>query len=359
MEIKHIIGPILAVIVFFILVYPIRRLANKVALVDKPNHRKVHQNPIPLIGGITLFLSVCFTFLICIIFFDLQLQFVRDIFPASLILLILGVADDRFDIRAILKLAIQLLLAHIVYMQGIKIESFFGLFGIYEIAEWLKYLLTVFVIAGVMNAFNLMDGIDGLAGGMAILGFTAYAFLAYSINQYNFVFLFLIIIASLVSFLRFNLSKKKKIFMGDAGSLLLGFVLVVSAIKLIQLTQSTDNIQLIATGVIAVLIIPVFDSLRVYRKRLKSGKSPFSADKTHLHHLIIFTGLKHKNATLVIVLFMFIIISIGYISYEIIGINIAIIAMLFIFYLVTQLLQFNNSINFWKEKIKTIEFKDK
>jgi UDP-GlcNAc:undecaprenyl-phosphate GlcNAc-1-phosphate transferase len=143
--------------------------------------------------------------------------------------------------------------------------------------------------------------------------------------------------------------------MGDAGSLTLGFVLVVTGIKLLQTAQDTDRASLTTLGVVAVLLVPVFDALRVFRRRMKSGKSPFNADKTHLHHLVLSTGLKHKAASLSIVGLIAGVISVGYLCFQVKGLTLAIVAMLLLFFAITSALQFNDKINDWKSRIKRME----
>jgi UDP-GlcNAc:undecaprenyl-phosphate/decaprenyl-phosphate GlcNAc-1-phosphate transferase len=179
--------------------------------------------------------------------------------------------------------------------------------------------------------------------------------LAFFNSQYCLALVFLICIGALLAFLRFNLSQNQKIFMGDAGSLTLGFVLVVTGIWLLQTAQGTDRADLTALGVVAVLLVPVLDALRVFRKRMKSGKSPFSPDKTHLHHLVLSLGLKHKSASLGIIGLIVSVIAIGLLCFQVKGLTMAITAMLVMFFIITSVLQFNNKINDWKNRIKRME----
>lgn len=350
----HIIGPLAAILMTLLVIPVLRKIAFRINMVDKPNFRKVHTLPIPLIGGVGIFIATTLALGLTLPF-DLDILGFKNIYLAMCILLMMGVIDDFYELRATMKLAIQLVLAHFIFSQGIKIESLHGIFGIYELADWMQYGLTVVVIAGAVNAFNLMDGIDGLAAGLAIAGFAVFTFLAVLTSQFLLALVFLTYIGGLMGFLRFNLSKSQKVFMGDAGSLMMGFILVVSGIRLIQAAQSTANVSLVILGVVAVMLIPVFDALRVFRKRLKSGKSPFNPDKTHLHHLVLTTGLRHKASSLGIVGLMTGIILIGFISYQLFGLTIAFVSMLFLFSFVTSLLQFHNRLMSWKSKIKKME----
>ncbi len=354
MSLLHFISIISAFLMAFILTPVVSLIAKKINLIDQPNYRKIHAKPVPLVGGIIIFISTTITMGL-LIQFDVNLFSYLNVYFILFTLLIMGVIDDRFDLKASLKLLVQILLSHLIIMQGIKIESLYGLFGIYRISFEFQYVLTLIVISGVVNAFNLMDGIDGLAAGIALLGFIVFTFIAILTKQQTLSLIFCAYIGGLLAFLKYNFSKKNKIFMGDAGSLSIGFLLVVSGIYMIQNSQNTSNISFVAVGVISVLILPVFDALRVFRKRIKSSKSPFKADKTHLHHLVLETGLKHKASALGIVSIMFFLIIIGYISFKFINFSSAVVLMLLFLYVISMIFQFNNKINYWKKHIKSNE----
>jgi len=345
----------LASFLFMLLFIPIMRKASiAIGLVDKPNFRKVHVESIPLLGGVSIFIATTLALSLTLPFSQ-EVFVYKNTFIAVAILLIMGVIDDRYDLRASLKLGIQIILAHFVYSQGIMIESLHGILGIYQLEGWLQYVLTIIVVAGVVNAFNLMDGIDGLAAGLAILGFSVFAVLAFLTNQPTLALVFITYIGALIAFLRFNLSSNLKIFMGDAGSLIIGFIMAVSGIQLIQNAQDTVYIFQVSLGVIAILFVPVIDALRVFRRRIKSGKSPFSADRTHLHHLMLTIGLRHKMASLGIVFIVGALLTLGFIILHIKGITFALVSMLILFYIISSLLQFNNKINLWKARILAME----
>ncbi len=354
MNIFYIITPLAAFVFALVLTPAIRAVAIRINLVDKPNARKVHTNPVPLVGGIAVFLSALLALLLAMTQSDFLIEH-KTLLLGSFVLLVMGVIDDKIDLRASLKLVVQLLIAHFVYAQGIKIDSFFGVLGIYEIPEMAKYFLTIVVITGVVNAFNLMDGIDGLAAGLAITAFLAFAGLAFLTGMNGLAIIFIAFAGALIGFLRFNFSKSKKIFMGDAGSLALGFIIIVSAIMLLQASESTKYINLVIPGVIGILIVPVFDSLRVYRRRIKKGKSPFDADKTHFHHLVLQLGFKHKWATILIVFIVILIFIIGIISNSTLGITITLSTLLLLFIIFSSILQHNSNLSYWKTKLKEME----
>lgn len=350
----YLLIPILSLVLVLILVMPLRRFAIQVNLVDKPNFRKVHQNSVPLIGGILVIIASAMSLLISTefsnIFSDYSVMLI-----GSFIFLIVGVIDDKMEIRSLLKLIIQIAVAYFAFESGIKIESLYGVLGIYEIPLTIQYILTLLVIVGVMNAFNLMDGIDGLSSGLAIIGLSIFSIIAFKLGLSTLVMLFLSLIGGLLGFLRFNLSTKHKIFMGDAGSLVLGFIMVISGIIMIQSAQKTPDLSMTLATVIGVLALPVADSLRVYRKRIKTGYSPFRPDRTHFHHLVLLLGFKHKWASLFTIFISSCLIIISVLFGTFLNVTISIITIILIFIIVSKILFLNYQINDWKNKIKQLE----
>jgi UDP-GlcNAc:undecaprenyl-phosphate GlcNAc-1-phosphate transferase len=344
----------LALLLTLIFIPIIKKIAVKVNLVDKPNYRKVHTTPVPLVGGI----SIAFSAVLVILLSGNRLPFLMEYLPivtSGFVLLIVGVIDDKIDVSAKYKLAIQLLLSLIIAFSGIRISSLYGLFGIDEIAVWAQYILTIIVITGVVNAFNLMDGVDGLVGGLSVLGFTMFLLASVYFNDYYLGKISVIFLGAIVGFLRFNLSKKK-IFMGDSGSLFLGFLLVTLGIKFMEEQGSSQNGY--AYGfllLVSFFSIPVLDSLRVYLGRIKQGNSPFKADKSHLHHLLLTAGLTHKKVAVSVVAFSMILFFIGFglISYQ--STSIIILLMMIVFWGIVRFLLMVKSLQEWKETLKKLE----
>jgi UDP-GlcNAc:undecaprenyl-phosphate/decaprenyl-phosphate GlcNAc-1-phosphate transferase len=354
MDYLYFISFLASLLISMAMIFVFRMIAKKIGLVDKPNARKLHTDLIPLVGGIGVFLAVLAT--MCILKPTIfSVYNIRNMFFGASVMLVMGVLDDRFDLRAALKLTIQLLLAHFMYYHGISIDSLHGVFGIYEIPIYMQHILTLLVITGVVNAFNLMDGIDGLAAGLSIVSFIALAALSFYLGNMNLALVFTSFTGALLGFLWFNFSKKHKTFMGDAGSLVLGFILVSSSILLLKSANTPEQISIVFPCLLGIMLLPVFDSLRVYIRRLKSGKSPFKADRTHIHHLVLQLGLKHRRASLLIVLLVVLIVSIGVWTHSTLGITVTIIVLIRFFIAITNLLQLNSDINFWKVKIKELE----
>lgn len=345
---------VFSLVLALILLQLLRKIALKINLVDKPTARKIHTNPIPIIGGVAIVISSGLALMISPEFWNGIYEY-HVVIVGAIVLLVIGLIDDKINVRPILKLIVQIVLAHFVFHSGIHIDSMFGIFGIYELSFSVQYILTLVVIVGVINAFNLMDGIDGLAAGLSIIGFSVYTYLAILTGKVFLVVLFISIIGALIGFLKFNLSTKNKIFMGDAGSLTLGFILVVCGIILIQSAQDTSNVPTTLVMVIGVLGLPVTDSLRVYHGRMKLGYSPFKADRTHFHHLVLMFGIGHKRASFLITLFVVCIIFLNAILVTLFNITHTILYFLFLFILISTILEINREMNIWSKKIENIE----
>lgn len=349
---------ILSLVLTLVFIPIIRNIAIKANLVDKPNFRKVHFTAVPLTGGI----SIALAFIAVVIISNYRLSFLREylcIFASAFVLLIVGVIDDKKEVSAKYKLIIQLLLALTIALSGTRITSLFGLFGIYDIAVWQQYAITVLLITGVVNAFNLMDGIDGLIGMLSLLGFTIFFFTAVYFKDYNLALSSVIFIGAVIGFLRFNLSSVK-IFMGDSGSLFIGFVLITEAVNFLQKHESGKD-HFFSYSVLLLLLfflIPVLDSLRVYMGRTKKGKSPFSADKSHLHHLFLGIGFSHKKTTLMIgLLFTFLLFSVSAMN-SFLSLTMILLCSILIFTIIVRFLLMINNLNQWTARLKKLEDKE-
>jgi UDP-N-acetylmuramyl pentapeptide phosphotransferase/UDP-N-acetylglucosamine-1-phosphate transferase len=269
------------------------KLLQRLRLFDEPNSRKLHATPTPTMGGVIIFLAMAIT---CSLWFT----FSRDLFTVTfffslVVLLILGVLDDLHNISATNKLVIQLSIALLITFSGVRITSLNGLLGIYDLPIVAQYALTVVAITGVTNAFNLIDGIDGLAGGIGFLSLLMLGNFLTASDEPNFALLAYSLAGALIGFLYYNMNPAR-IFMGDTGSLVLGFVIAVLTVLLIQVNTGSSR-PLSAHAPIyglSIVLIPVFDTLRVFTLRLYRGVSPFSPDKTHIHHLLTNNHWTHR-----------------------------------------------------------------
>jgi UDP-N-acetylmuramyl pentapeptide phosphotransferase/UDP-N-acetylglucosamine-1-phosphate transferase len=211
----------------------------------------------------------------------------------------LGILDDLKDLSAKYKFIVQVGLASLIALSGIRITSFEGLFGIAELPVSAQYTFTILAIVGITNAFNLIDGIDGLAGGLGFMSLVTLGTVSYHEWRQQYCIGGICIGRRPCSlFLYFNFNPAK-IFMGDTGSLVLGFVIAVLSIRLIQVNAfvAAPVLSHAPVFVLGIVFIPVFDTLRVFALRIWKGGSPFIADKTHIHHLVTNQGFSHGFAS--------------------------------------------------------------
>lgn len=215
-----------------------------------------------------------------------------------------GIMDDLKDLAARYKLVIEGGLASLLAVAGIRITSFGGLFGVNELHIVAQYVITVVTIVGITNAFNLIDGIDGLAGGLGFMSLVTLALFLTLSKDLNYAMIAFALAGALLGFLYFNFNPAR-IFMGDTGSLVLGFIIAVLCVQLMKVNAAlhvpvVPNIYVFTLGIV---MIPVFDTLRVFGTRIWKGRSPFSPDKTHIHHLVTNKGFTHNFAARVICVF--------------------------------------------------------
>lgn len=269
--------------------------ANRLKLLDHPdNNRKVHTVAKPLVGGLGIVTGVLVTMLL---FFPVMKYI--SLIVSILLILGMGVLDDRFDIsfkwRFVVQITATVITLH--YFPGMNLRSFGNLFGFgpVEAPAVLVVPLTIFCTVGVINSINMIDGVDGLAGTTSLLAFIAFGILAWLNGMPAFMLLSLAFAGALAAFLRFNWYPSR-LFMGDAGSMTLGFVLAFFAI---QITQRPDSV-VSPVASLMVLTVPITDTLTVMTKRVMKGKSPFSPDKTHFHHLLKDMGFSHSGIVLII-----------------------------------------------------------
>lgn len=303
-------APIIQIIASFligsVLVYisvpVIVRLSIAKKLVDIPNERKVNKTPIPNLGGIALFLGITIATLLSI--YKSAFPDFRYVLTAMIILFFIGIKDDILIISPRKKFIAQLISAFIIIvLGGIRFTSLHGLFGFYEINYGLSFALTTLAIVAIINALNLIDGIDGLASAIGILASLLFGALFYFSEHINYAIVSFAITGSLVSFFFFNVfGRKNKIFMGDTGSLLLGLLLSVFAIKYNEFSLSMSNEANSFAPVLslAILAIPIFDMIRLFAVRILQNKSPFAPDINHIHHKILKLGFNHLSSTIIL-----------------------------------------------------------
>jgi UDP-GlcNAc:undecaprenyl-phosphate GlcNAc-1-phosphate transferase len=267
------------------------RLANKWLIMDHPGARKVHTAPIPRVGGIAMASGV---FIAALLTMRLQPTDVWFLVAAG-VLITFGILDDRFDLDYRIKLVGQLLAVSIVVLAGDVCIQSIALDDRLWLPGWVSLPLTVFFLVGVTNAVNLADGLDGLAGGTTFLCLCAVALLSSIGASGSSTALALAFAGAVLGFLRFN-TYPASVFMGDAGSQLLGFSIGVLSIRA---TQSASS-EISAAIPIVLLAVPILDTLSVMVQRIGEGRSPFSPDKNHIHHKLLAMGFDHHEAVMVI-----------------------------------------------------------
>lgn len=284
-----------------------RYLANKIGLVDRPNVRKIHSVPVPLVGGLVIYLMSLLIVLVTVESYSFAFYL---IFVSALIVVI-GLIDDLRDISALWRFLIQITSSLLlIYLTNVQIYSF----GYLLYSNWdfnlgmMSIPVTVFGVVGVINALNMSDGIDGLASLMFALPVFVMALLLQEKgmdSQWLFMILFVVVI-----FVFFNKSKKYKIFLGDNGSMFMGFLL---AWLLVNFSQNFEGGSTLIKPVTALYLVglPVYDTIYVMLRRILSGVSPFKPDKTHLHHLFLALGLSQTKALFAMVGVACILISLG------------------------------------------------
>ena len=284
-----------AFIVTLVAIPPIIGLVKKYGLYDIPDTRKEHFSPIPTLGGIAVMAGMMMALFLWFPFSNGVEQI--SFFFSLAVLFGLGILDDLKDLSAKYKFIIQIGLASLIALSGIRITSFDGLFGIGELPISAQYTFTILTIVGITNAFNLIDGIDGLAGGLGFMSLVTLGLFLTMNGDSNTALIAFALAGGIFAFLYFNFNPAK-IFMGDTGSLLLGFVIAVLCVRLMQVNVFTEKSVLANAPVfiLGIVFIPVFDTLRVFAKRIWKGKSPFVADKTHIHHLLTNQGFSHGFA---------------------------------------------------------------
>ena len=267
------------------------RVAAKWRIVDHPGERKVHERPIPRIGGVAMAIGVLIAALLVIPLAAPDRYFLI----AAGVLTLFGGLDDRFDLDYRLKMLGQVIAAVIVVVGGhIQIQAL-TLEDRMFLPEWVSVPLTLLFLVGITNAINLADGLDGLAGGTTFLCLCALAMLAYSSGQVSCAALALAFAGAVLGFLRFN-TFPASVFMGDAGSQLLGFAVGVLSLRA---TQGGNSVVSAATPIL-LLALPILDTLSVMVQRISEGRSPFSADRNHIHHKLLAFGFDHHEAVMVI-----------------------------------------------------------
>ncbi|RLD52380.1 MAG: undecaprenyl/decaprenyl-phosphate alpha-N-acetylglucosaminyl 1-phosphate transferase [Bacteroidetes bacterium] len=301
--------PLLSFLFAFIITYvsipSMVRVAQTKHIFDEPNGRTSHSVNTPTLGGMAIFAGFIVSVMVFVYIPDIP--YVQYVIAGIIIMFFIGLKDDIVTLAPMTKFIAQIFAAAIIVDLGdIRLHGLYGFMGITDIGYYGSDFLSIFVIIAIINAFNLIDGIDGLSGGIGVLANLTFGFWFLLTDNIQLAILSFALTGSLLAFLRFNLfSVKNKIFMGDTGALVVGFIMAVLVIKFNDLNGICTGPYKIGAAPavsIGILIVPIFDTVRVFILRILKGKSPFLPDKQHVHHYLVKLTGSHKKSTSIILL---------------------------------------------------------
>jgi len=302
--------------------------AEKLRLLDEAGIRASHKGSVPIFGGIAIFTGIIFSLL-----FWADIENIQYLLVSILIIFFVGVIDDLLVLSPFKKIVGQIIATLIIILfHDMQIDSMHGVLGISEtLSPWLSIPFTIFVVIVITNGFNLIDGVDGLAGGIGVISSFSFGVIALLMGQSDMAIVAFTLMGALLAFLKYNLYPAK-IFMGDTGSLVVGLILSVLAINIIRYGLVTETIKLPNKGpllAIAILAIPLFDSLRVFVVRVFKRKHPLSPGREHIHHTLLDLGFGHKKTSFILYFSAISIIVSSYFLLDVnVNIGIAILALI-------------------------------
>lgn len=312
-----VIPPFLVSLIIALVSIPaIIKVADLKHLTDEPDHRKTHGKRTPTLGGIAIFAGTVFSFS----FFNDYISGpneVKYMTSAIVLLFFAGIKDDILLLTPLKKLAVQMTCALLITLMGqLYLTNLWGMFGITDIPPLIGIFVTFFIIVALINAFNLIDGVNGLAGGLGVIASLFFGAWFYLAGFASLSILSFSLAGALLGFLFFNFHRGM-IFMGDTGSMMIGFIISILAIKFIEsnrvpgIENSAYYIKAAPGVAVAAVMIPLFDMSRVFFQRILKGKHPFSADRRHIHHMLMDIGLSHTAISLSLYAACLILIYVG------------------------------------------------
>lgn len=274
-------------------------------LMDNPNERSSHKEKTPTLGGISFFVSIVFTLMVFRPF-DID-QVGINILSGVGVLFFVGLKDDLVGVKPSTKIIGQIIATLMLFFStDLKITTLDGFLNITDIPYWTSVFISCAIVMAIVNSYNLIDGINGSASMVGMVIFSAFAYVFYDAEMYYYFLLSILCIGFLLAFLRYNLSNKNRVFMGDTGSMIVGFVLAVLAIKFFALdTTSLESAIINPTNkvwvLLSIIFIPFFDTTRVFTTRIIRHGKPFKADRSHIHHVFIdYLKLSHAKASILL-----------------------------------------------------------
>ena len=321
LKIYHIIIPALLAFIGTLWIHPkVLKIAIIKNLVDNPDARKLQRNPVPVMGGIAVFFGIIIGLCCAQTLFNHHNVFL--LISAMLVMLYIGTIDDILDLTPTIRFAIEILIvAWIIYVNNASINSLWGLWGAYSIPEWVAWPLTIFAAVGIINAINLIDGVNGLSSGFCFMASALFATTFYLTGNIVMTVLAASAAGAIVPFFLHNVfGKTTKMFIGDGGTLVIGTMMSIFVMEILHSGSMCKPLADSGLGLVpmtlAILAIPVFDTLRVMSMRILRGTSPFHPDRTHLHHMFIELGFSHVGTTVSILSLNFMVVAAWYLSYR-------------------------------------------
>ena len=296
------------------------RFARAHGIVDNPNARKLQRVPVPVFGGVVVYSGILAGGLVLAAFMWNWVM-VNGLIGMTIMLMI-GMWDDQMDISALLRLFFEIaLVSAFIGLTGVYIDDFHGLWGVDTLDDRIAIPFSVFAGVAIINAVNLIDGVDGYSSGYGMMACAFFGLCYWTVWSPTMTCLTMIVIGALFPFFMHNVfGQKSRMFIGDGGTLMLGMFMTVCTFYALSSTQPCDKLDEQGLGLLAyalaVLCIPLFDTLRVFTMRILRGKSPFKPDKTHLHHLFIDMGFSHLGAALFILFDNFMVVTIWFASWK-------------------------------------------
>ena len=300
------------------------RFAKHYNIVDNPNARKLQRRPVPVMGGVVIYLGLMTGGAVIYYYWPSQMLLWGMI--AMSVMMLIGVCDDIKDISVGFRFMVEIgIVAGLIGFTGFSIDSLHGLFGIEQLPVSVAWMLSILAGVGIINAINLIDGVDGYSSGYGIMACVCFATMGIQVCHYSLVCLAVVAAASILPFFLHNVfGLRSKMYMGDGGTLMLGVLMVIFVFLVLSSEGRYNEYEAKGLGLAAftlsVLCIPVFDTLRVMCMRMARGRSPFSPDKTHLHHLFIDMGFSHIGTALTIVFINACVVGLWFLSWKL-GLN--------------------------------------
>ena len=294
--------------------------AVKHGIVDNPDARKLQRVPVPVLGGVTVFVGILVVSLLGQFFLGNSHNMAVYVMAMTAMLCV-GTVDDTRNLSPTIRFVLEIAaVLFVIYSGHIKIGNFYGLWGYHSIPDYLAVPLTVFAAVGIMNAINLIDGVDGYSSGFGAMACMVFAVMFYQLGNQTMMIIAVAAEGALRPFFLYNVfGSKSKMFIGDGGTLLMGTIMALFVMSILTTNPASTVLMMKGVGLVpftlSVLAVPVFDTLRVMSARMINGMSPFRPDKLHLHHLFIEMGFSHVGTTFSLILTDLMVVVAWFVAY--------------------------------------------